>query len=100
MKKKKNLKSELEYDLNGRIPLLWADRFVHIVVRPRWGQIKLLCRHHNSSVFSFFQFGTFFSGAFISPTDLSRNRSFQRLNQPPIIRNMSDKTNIIFGYIS
>lgn len=49
----------IQFALDGRVPLLRADRFVHGVVRPCW--FKLLFGHHNTSVFSFFQFGSFFS---------------------------------------
>lgn len=49
----------IQLALDGRVPLLGGDRFVHVVVRP-W-RLKLLRGHHNSSVFSFFQFGSLFS---------------------------------------
>lgn len=60
--------------LDGRVPLLGADGFVRGVVRSWW--LEFLCRHYNSSIFSFFQFGSFFSRAFISPSDLNRYTSY------------------------
>lgn len=59
-----------EYHLDGGVPLLGARGFVHGVVKPWWD--VFLRGHHNSSVFSFFQFGSFFGRAFISPPDLDR----------------------------
>lgn len=49
----------VQFALYRRIPLLGLNMFVHGVIRPR--RLKLLCWHHDSSVFSFFQFGAFFS---------------------------------------
>lgn len=63
-----------EEHLDGRVPLLGAGRFVHVVVRLRWD--KLLCGHHDSSIFRLFQLGSFFSRAFIAPSHLNRSKSF------------------------
>lgn len=59
----------IQFALDGRVPLLGAGRCVHVVVR-LIKLLKLLFGHHNTSVFSFFQFGSFFSGAFVTPSDL------------------------------
>lgn len=50
----------VQFTLDGSVPLLGTHRLVHVVVK-LWRRIVLLCRHHNSSVFRFFQFGSFFS---------------------------------------
>lgn len=64
-----------ECHLDGGVPLLGAHRLVHGVVKP-WRNV-LLRGHHNSSVFSFLQFGSFFGRAFISPPDLHREGRIQ-----------------------
>lgn len=51
----------IQFALDGRVPLLGLGRFVRVIVRPRWRRIKFLCGQHNTSVFSLFQFCSFFS---------------------------------------
>lgn len=60
--------------LDWGVPLLGAAGLLHSVMRLWWE--KLLFRHHNTSIFSFFQFGSFFGRAFVSPPDLNRDRIF------------------------
>lgn len=49
----------IQFALDRRVPLLGPDRFVHGVVRSWWNEF--LFRHYDSGIFSFFQFGSFFS---------------------------------------
>lgn len=49
----KNTQS-IQFSLDGRIPFVREDGFVDGVIESWWRQIKLLFRHHNTSIFSFF----------------------------------------------
>lgn len=59
--------------LDRWVPLVWPQWFVHAVVEnPRWGQHILLLRLLHFSILGLLQLCSFFSGAFLTPANLTK----------------------------